>query len=388
MSSRQYFAGYILAALCVLGLCAPAAAAPAGQASQASGQKVVAPVNGRVYAKQRADAYMTAFTGVYRCVVAKMSVYAKETKFSMSPDDLYLCAAPLQQFKETRILLDFGPPLVFESEKEEQAIRADAALVDSLHEHICGIFNQLVSIKRTKTQADLLAFQNIFRWADEEATKSLQHLRDLDTLVKRYADLKNKGRMVSSPFPHFEASSSVLKEMDDTVKKLGAYIAFNVESRHLCPAGKGLFLVDFDSHSTRFSKNVDGCIRRIDALAGRFKSNQKWLIAHNINDLRQLKAPNVFTKFEMLPEAMIDDICGRSIAVFELFSMVLKEMRDGKGDRSATKFLKQGVLQGTSFSPNAEFSYVKSVRDAVSPLMLNTVDKNNKPLKHTIRGQF
>lgn len=384
MKKAFFMAMCALASFCLC-LCGSSLAAPAGQnAGSGSEQKTAAPVNGRVYAKQKGDAYMAAFTGVYRCIVSKTSVYKGETKFEMNPKDLYLCAAPLQQFREARIQLDFGPPLVFESEKEEQAIRADAALIDGLHQHICGIFNQIVSIRHTKTQADILAYQRLCTWADTVALKSLRQLNDLDKLLKKYAGLKSRGRMVSSPFPHFEASDSVLKEMEAVVTRLGDYIAFNVDTRHLRPADKGLFLVDFDRHSTRYFKNVGDSIRRLEGLAGKFKADEKWLIDHGINDLRQLKTSGVFVNFEALPEAMLHDICGRSIQVFERIVEILKAMRDGKGNFTPTPYLSQDVLKGTIFSPNAEHSYLKSVRDAVAPLMLNTRDKHNRELKHSI----
>ena len=132
--------------------------------------------------------------------------------------------------------------------------------------------------------------------------------------------------------------------------------------------------MDFDRHSTRYFKNVGDSIRRLE---GRF-------IGHGINDLRQLKTSDVFVNFEALPQAMLNDVCGRPVKVFGHMAGILKAMRDGAGDHSPTPYLTQDVLKGTIFSPNAEHSYLKSVRDAVAPLMLNTRDRHNRELKHSI----
>ena len=361
-------------------------AAPDSQV-QGSGKKLQSdkPFDPQKYVDQKAAIFFVSFRNLAKCVDDR----SHKVSGLWDPDKLSECKRDLVKFKKSRLALDANTLLdTFSQTPKGKELLKDAAFIDSLHPHICGIFTWIIELKdiQSKSYNDIIAIKHFEGWYADQAKDYMKKLKHIDKLLNDYENLKNSGHMVSTPFVHFDISSSTRKKMAPILNELGKYLDFNVDSGRLFPARKGLFLADLDYHSSQFVKNVNGSIRRMDALISKFRHDQQHLVDLKINDLVKFKDSQSFKYFDSIPLVM-EQVTNRFINMFQDVANSMKDMRDGKNPVGAL-LIQKDLASETRFTRNSHARYTDSVRDRLVKLMLNTKDKHNKDLKHHIRGQI
>jgi len=389
MKSLQHLYAVLLAVFAVLAMpCASLAdeaknplAAPAGGSKDTH----AAPVKGREYAKQRAVAFATAFNELSNCIIDKMPGEGEDWEGSAwIPDMMYLCEPKLAAFETTRIDLGLAPNLQWDNSQEEKSITEQAALIDSFHQPIVRIFNFLIRglAKDSSARKAMTAHYLLLKWYDQKGENYKKSLTEMDKLLTEYYTQRQKGRMVDG---HFECSSSTMRAMESTVKKLANYFDYNVDSTQLRGMSKGVFLYDLDAHSTSLAKNIKNSVNYVRIAQSTAENFFKQFKAAGPEKLEKMdKNAMLYGMASSIPWA-VGNLERRVMKGLDVTLAGMNALADGSSP--AGKFLMQKDLgEYSHFAVSSDGSFIRSIRKSCAQILLNTTDAKGRQIKHSTRG--
>ncbi|MBR3665239.1 MAG: hypothetical protein IKN64_11425 [Desulfovibrio sp.] len=342
------------------------------------------------YIKQRGAVVYIKYALLLKCFAAHLGMEGdKGGIFLWRPEKMYECRHRLQDLKEFN--LNFESDMLLHDFAKTQSGKetlAQAAFLEKMRQQICGISDWIINLKsiQPKSFADLAAVGHFNNWFESKARNYMNFLKTIDSLLKQYENAKNAGKMVSTPFLHFEISKHKNKEMTSALRELSKYISYNVDSGMLFPVNNGIFLADLDYHSSQFVKNIKGCIRRMEALSAKFKRDWQRLLDMKIMDMEQMANNPYFSDYQRIPLDVKIVLHRFSVACDDVVQ-AMKQMAEGANPVGAL-LTQKNLASETGFTRNARCSYVESVRARLAHLLLNTRDKQNREVKHNIRGQL
>ncbi|MBO4311883.1 MAG: hypothetical protein J5828_02670 [Desulfovibrionaceae bacterium] len=336
------------------------------------------------YVMKKARAWAEAYNTLKNCVIDKIP--RLDDKFgAWEPEQMYTCKPQLDAFKEARLNVPGWPQdLIWSNNEARDSITRDARLLDSVHQPIFNLFNYLVGMNKESKQCQVMGwYRNVRWWHYDNAQKYRESLKTIDRLISEYWRYKQQGNMAGD---HFECSAGTMSHMQETLKKLGAYFYYNVDSTSLSPVGKGAFLYDLDAHSVHFKERRDNARRLMEATMANMATRSK-----NIQDsLKQLEQIDKTSPFYNLASTIPTAV----LRITERAEDTFKRVHDGMEGLADTSSPIGGFLAQTDMKEYSQFavspkcSYIDSIRNALHITLLNTKDKDGKPIKHSIRGQL
>jgi len=166
---------------------------------------------------------------------------------------------------------------------------------------------------------------------------------------------------------------------------LGEYFDYDVDSRMLIPREKGIFLHDLDNHSKVFAKNIKRNISLMEAARTSIERLYKdYLRNESVQQLEKLSKNTVFYYITTKLPTAVSQFDYRVEYGFSTLLLGMGERE--KGNEEPGKLLRQKDMgEFKHLKANSEGSYIRSIRDSLSQILLNTKDRKGNPLKHNIR---
>ncbi len=330
------------------------------------------PQKGRQYARQKLLDWAIYYNALQECVVMKIPEIGDDFG-TWEPEVIYLCLPQLEALAKNRInVAEWPKNLEWNNSQEENSILKDAALFDKVHQSIYGFFNFLVGMNRESPERRIMCwYRNISYWYNDNADKYREGLKKIDKLIGKYKTAKQSGSM---------------KEMNAAIRELGEYFYYNVDSGVLTPVNKGAFLYDLDAHSVQFKERRDHARRVMETTMSNAKSKHESLQA-GLKQLEQIDKGSLFyNTSSTLPRAM-RRVAERAMGTFQVVLEGLEDLSSTSND--VGKLLAQADIGSYSqFTANDKCSYRESIRSVLRSTLLNTKDKDGKPVKHSIRGRL
>ena len=336
-----------------------------------------APVNGRVYAQQQAEKMQNAFKALQSCVVANDKF---ENDYVWDPDKTALCVPQLIAYKQSLIDLDNGPPLVFGNSAEEEALRRESKIINSLVPHIANLYGTHVDIKdyRPALYRGMKYYGELLKWNQGYANDFLQVITNIRNLLKSYTENVKKGERKDG---RFIASDDVMKQLHSIRAELGKYMSYNVDSQSFALRGDGLVLISLDKFGHNFKKHSSNWLSRVENMQKRVQREVDAL-QNCIPSAKQIGKDSVFYGLAQLPEYTIQHHVLYLDRDFIRLSSNWAELQKGSDVFIVGKLFTFKTLEEL-FHKSGD-SYVRAVQDYCKAVMLNTLDKDGQPLKHHI----
>ena len=342
------------------------------------------PRNAFEFVKEKAQVWANAYNELSGCVVLKIPK-ENENYSHWKPEEVYTCKPQLDEFRKARLNVKGWPQnLVWGNGVEKATLTRDATLIDQLHDQIVAYYNYLVSMNRESKQYALMCwYRNMSYWYNDNGKKYRDAMKTIDNLINEYWKAKNKGRMSGD---HYECTPDVMKEMQTAMRKLSQYFHYNVDSTRLAPCNKGVFLYDLDAHSVQFKEKRDSARRLMESTLGNLQHRAKDL-QNSIKPLAMISKSSPFFKMtSKLPLTL-----ARQIDRMEASITRVRDGMEALADTSSPigSLLAQSDMGDyTRFAQSPRCSYVDSIRNGLRITLLNTKDKDGKPIKHSLRGQL
>lgn len=336
-----------------------------------------APVNGRVYAQQQAEKMQNAFKALQSCVAANDKF---ENDFVWDPDKAALCVPQLIAYKQSLIDLDSGPPLVFGNSAEEETLRRESKIINSLVPHIANLYGTHVDIKdyRPALYRGMKYYGDLLRWDMNQAKGYLQLLTKIRNLLKSYTENLKKGERKEG---RFIASSSVMKELHSIRVELGKYMSYNVDSQSFALRGDGLYIANLDKFASNFKKHSDVWLSRVENMQKRVQTEVDSL-QKCLPSAKQIGKDSIFYGLAQLPEYTMQSHVLWLDRDFLRLTKNWEDIQKGGGEFLVGKLFNYKTLEELFFKSGD--SYVRVIQDYCRAVMLNALDKDGKPLKHDI----
>ena len=185
-----------------------------------------------------------------------------------------------------------------------------------------------------------------------------------------------------------DCSARVLKQMEGILKKFQAYFSWDVRGYSFRAISRGTFLYDLDRHTRCFIPHLQDFLNEFKRLSGEVKKirdNYKANGEHEALYAFSVKSPFMhdIVKTSNFPQA----IEKMATTLQETFDS-LYTYTENLPNTELGKFLTQADLPDyTSMAKDTssgKYSYIRSVKIALFKILLNTKDKNGRPLVHNV----
>ena len=394
MKLSKFFINLLAAGTVSMLCCAGAAAEPinsldaaAGEVSGSAVDEKVKEVDGRKYAEKRSKIYFETFKKAYDCIMADLPT-AKDVPERVGHFVvLDKCKTQVKLFTMARINLEGGPQLKFLNDAEKKLIIEDATRIDRFHSKVVPLFNMVMQLtdRNTQTLKMIGSIQNVHWWYVDNGEQYRSRLKEIDKLFNEYYNLKEKCTITSE---YADCSARVLKQMEGILKKFQAYFSWNVKGYSFRAISRGTFLYDLDRHTRCFIPHLQDFLNEFKRLSGEVKKirdNYKANGEHEALYAFSVKSPFMHdivktSNFPLAIEKM-------ATTLQETFDS-LYTYTENLPNTELGKFLTQADLPDyTSMAKDTssgKYSYIRSVKIALFKVLLNTKDKNGRPLVHNV----